>query len=378
MLKTKVLVVGGGPSGSTAARFLSENSIDTILVERDFSYVKPCGGGIPSSALHELKIPEDVVKKRISKILIVSPKGQQVDVKLHDGYLAITERGNLDNRLRDLAKERGTRLIEAEFLRFEKIDKQIISIIKKKDSLEDIKIISDYVIASDGITFKTGSSLKLNKNDSIFTLSTHIKPAEGSFDHAEFWFSSQHASNFYSWVFPSKDFLSIGTGSKDAKALTNLLDKFIKRRFNTNLDSIRINCTTNKLRAFKIPEWKKNLFRYGNILFIGDAATTVMPVTYEGIYYGMKSGEFAATAIIENKPSLYKKLWDDRFKNRFLFMSKIKNYLFKDDENIERFVSIHKHPESQELAMRLWLRKETGMHALKSYIHIFKKLFFTF
>jgi len=41
MLITNVLVIGGGPAGSIAARFLAAHNIDTILIERDLSYIKP-------------------------------------------------------------------------------------------------------------------------------------------------------------------------------------------------------------------------------------------------------------------------------------------------------------------------------------------------
>jgi geranylgeranyl reductase len=374
MIRTDVLIIGGGPAGSTAARFLSQNSVDTILAERDLSYVKPCGGGIPSSAFNELKIPEDVVKKKINKVLIVSPKGQRVNVKLEGGYLAITERGYFDNRLRSLSEKEGAKCIEAEFLRFETIDRQIISILKKKDTSEEVKVKSDYVIASDGITFRTGSCLNICRKESVFTISTHLKSFEDSVsDAVEFWFGSYHATNFYSWVFPSNGYTSIGTGSKDPKELTHLLDRFINRRFLSSLKILNEENSISRLRAFKIPQWNKTLFNKGNILFVGDAASTVMPVTYEGIYYAMKSGEFAAIALTQRKPSLYKKLWNERFKSRFLFMSKIRNYLFKDDKNIERFVSIHQRPEAQELAMRLWLKKETGLSILKSYINILRR-----
>jgi len=54
-------------------------------------------------------------------------------------------------------------------------------------------------------------------------------------------------------------------------------------------------------RIFPIPAWKNKSFGSGKIFFLGDAAGMVMPVTYEGIYYAMKSGQFAATAIIERK-----------------------------------------------------------------------------
>src|SRR5208337_4105816 len=104
MIRTNVLIIGGGPAGATAARMLAGNKIETTLVERDLAYVKPCGGGIPSSAFEELDIPENIVKKKINKISIISPSNKRLDVELTGGYLCITERGKFDGLLRDLAK----------------------------------------------------------------------------------------------------------------------------------------------------------------------------------------------------------------------------------------------------------------------------------
>lgn len=372
MLRTNVLVIGGGPAGSTAARLLASHNIETILIERDISYIKPCGGGIPYAAFHELDIPLNTITKEINKIAVVSPKGERIEANLKGGHLCLVKRGDFDNTLRTIAAASGARLLEAEFIRFEKLGKNIISAIRQRNTKEEIKIKSDYVIASDGITSRSASSLGIQKNNSIYTISMHMpstehpmSPAIHTPDACEFWFGSDHASNFYSWVFPFHTYLSVGTGATDPKKLSAMLDRFMIRRFNTPLKNI-----AEKKRAFRLPLWNKGIFNIKNILFAGDSAGMVMPVTYEGIYYAMKAGEFAAQAIIQRRPSVYKRLWDKRFKSRFVLMSKIKNYLFKNNENIEKFVALHKTPEVQEIAMRLWLSKETGASILISYIKI--------
>ncbi len=375
MFRTNVLVIGGGPAGSIASRFLASNGIDTILIDRDFSYVKPCGGGIPYAAFCELDIPLTTVKKEIRKIIVVSPRGERVEVGLRGGHLCIVKRGEFDKTLRKIASDKGATLLEAEFIGFESTGKKIVSIIQKKENKEQIKIISDYVIASDGVTAKTVSTLGIRKNPSTFTISTHIKndliSTNGGDDACEFWFGSKHASNFYSWVFPSSEYLSVGTGSSEPRKLLSLLDNFLTMRFNSDLKGLR-----EKTRAFKIPLWTNKIFNVSNILFTGDSAGMVMPVTYEGIYYAMKSAEFASRAILQHKPSAYKKLWSSRFNSRFILMNKIKNYIFKNDENIEKFVLLHKRLDVQEIAMRLWLTKETGASSLISYLkmltHILK------
>jgi len=56
---------------------LASEGVDTVLVERDFSYVKPCGGGISSGAFREFALPENIIRKTIDKVLIVSPEGRK-------------------------------------------------------------------------------------------------------------------------------------------------------------------------------------------------------------------------------------------------------------------------------------------------------------
>ena len=59
----------------------------------------------------------------------------------------------------------------------------------------------------------------------------------------------------------------------------------------------------------------------------------VMPTTYEGIYYAMKSGQFAAAAVIEGRPDNYGRLFEERFKYKFLIMSVFRKLFFQTDRH---------------------------------------------
>ena len=373
IVRTDVLVIGGGPAGATAARFLAEAGIETILVERDFSYVKPCGGGIPSGGFREFALPESIIKKKVGKIIIVSPESRRIELSLTGGHICITERGALDSTLRGLASEKGVALIEGEFINCEQGMATSISSVRKKVDGETINVRSNYIIASDGVTFSVGRKCGLQRHQLLYTISAQIHPF--SIDACEFWFGTGHASNFYSWIFPSDGCASIGTGSKNPRELHGLLSNFLDRRFDGQIESFRANNVIERPRVFPIPTWRGNPFTSGNILFLGDAAGMVMPVTYEGIYYAMKSGQFAAMAIMEKKPENYRKLWEDRFKNRFSIMNRFKDHFFKSDESIEKWVAIHRSTTVQELAMRLWLQKESGSRHLFSYLKAFGSFF---
>ncbi|MDX9715024.1 MAG: NAD(P)/FAD-dependent oxidoreductase [Dissulfurispiraceae bacterium] len=373
-IRTQALVIGGGPAGAAAARRLAEHSISTLLLERDLTYTKPCGGAIPSSAIVELGIPDSVIRNHVTKIKVFSPKGESVSIDLEGGTFCITERHELDSTLRKTAADKGASIIEAEFLRFESRGKQIISVARKRATGEEFRITSDYVIACDGITFRAASSAGLQKPEFVYTISAYLKPDDYSADTCEFWFGNEHSMLSYSWIFPASDFLSVGTGNEDPKLLTNTINGFMERRFNMDIDSIRNERFISKMRAFRIPLWSKPVYNLDNLLFAGDAGYTVMPVSYEGIYYSMRSGQLAADAVAAGNPGQYKKEWNKAYRARFIMMSMIRKHLLSKTDNIEKWILLHQRKEVQELAMRLWLRKEASRRSLLSYIGLFRHI----
>lgn len=359
-LTVQVLVIGGGPAGSVAARSFAQHGIDTILIERNLAFRKPCGGGIPSPAFEELSLPEETIRKRVDRMRIVSPKGYVLDIPLKGGFIAIVDRQEFDSALRQGARRAGVRVIEGEFIGFKEIGRQITSEVIIDG--EKVSIRSDYVIASDGVNSRTRISAGLGPVPSFITVSEKI---DGNTDCCEFWLGSDHAPHLYSWVFPSAIGLSVGTGvigEGNAKAIMN---RFLqKRQLNNN----------NQIRGYKIPLWKGDTFNKGNILFAGDAAGQVMPLSFEGIYYAMKSGELAATAIIKRKVGDYKRLWKGLFYKRFLLMRLLWEYFLKSDERAEKLVELLKRPELQEASMRLWLSKDLSQKSLLSYIKHFRQI----
>ncbi|MEI6045356.1 MAG: FAD-dependent monooxygenase, partial [Chloroflexota bacterium] len=63
--RAKVLVVGGGPGGATAGKFLAESGLETVVVERSFSKPKPCGGAVPPLVMSEFGVPPEIIDCRM-------------------------------------------------------------------------------------------------------------------------------------------------------------------------------------------------------------------------------------------------------------------------------------------------------------------------
>lgn len=359
-LKTKVIIVGGGPAGAIAARSLAEYGVDVMVLERNLSFKKPCGGGISLGALEELRIPETVIGKEVKCIRIVSPKGEKLDIKLGQGSLAIVDRGKFDSTLRFEAEKRGAEVVEGNFtgLVSGKKEYQLMANVRG----EKAEIHAEYIIAADGVNSRVRSALGIKPNEYFITASEKIRGVKTKF--CEFWFGSYHAHGSYSWIFPAKEGVSAGTASTEPGKTNTFLKRFKDKR-GISQQGIK--------SIYKIPIWKGDLYDKDNIIFAGDSAGQVMPLTYEGIYYAMKAGESAARAIIEGKASNYKKIWEASYLKRFYLMDKLRKIFYKNDISAEKFVALHRHPEVQEVSIRLWLKKDSSNEDIQRYIKIFWK-----
>jgi geranylgeranyl reductase len=359
-ISVKILVIGGGPAGSTAARILAEHGGDVLLIEKDLAFVKPCGGGLSISAFDELGIPKAMVSKEVKCIRLISPKGKEVGIDLKGSNLAIVRRNEFDQALRNRAEQSGARVMQGEFLH---ITPGTTHEIEAKVNGTQATILSQYVIAADGINSRVRTSLGIKPSPAFFTASEHI---QGKYtDVCTFWFSSSLAPRVYSWMFPAEDGISMGTGCLAPGEINVLMNRF-REKTGITADGNR--------KLYRIPIWKGDLYNTRNVLFAGDAAGQVLPLTYEGIYYAMKAGEFAAQSILEGRVRNYQQRWKDRFQKRFILMGKLRDYFLRDDDAAERLVSLHQRPEIQEASLGLWIRKERSNKGLLKYMRLFGKV----
>jgi len=107
-----VAVVGAGPAGSTAAKFLSERGIRTLLLDKaSFPRDKPCGGGLQMRVLHRFKYLEehDLIDSYSTAIHIYSASMKNhLDFQQTKPLEAMIQRKNFDGGLVNLATQNGT------------------------------------------------------------------------------------------------------------------------------------------------------------------------------------------------------------------------------------------------------------------------------
>src|ERR1700733_4417975 len=114
-----VVVVGGGPSGATAAHDLARLGRSVLLLDRA-GRIKPCGGAIPPRLIRDFEIPDHLLVARVNSARMVSPSDKQVDMPIDGGFVGMVDRDVFDEWLRERAAQAGAKRRTGLFKRFER------------------------------------------------------------------------------------------------------------------------------------------------------------------------------------------------------------------------------------------------------------------
>lgn len=355
--ETNSLIIGGGPAGSTLARRLSENSIENILVEKNRSYDKPCGGAVKSIVFDEFNIPKSIESQRITAFTLFS-KDYEASINLEKTPISIVLRKEFDEKNRLLAQEAGSIIKEGRYLDSKQYESYIISTILLKDNIK-INIKSKYLIGADGVRSTVRKRVFHSYQNALLTNYTLFKTT--NLDDCKFYFRKEFSPTEYTWVFPHADKISVGSALKSGNNAKTLFKEFIEKNKDYN---------NEKINGFYIPIWKTDDMFYKNRVFLlGDAAGQVLPFTYEGIYYVMKSANILSDAIIKNKPEEYKIEWEKAYKKRFQFFQKLQKIFLSCNFMNNIMLKFFQREKLQKSALKYW----EGKASLPSINHMFYK-----
>lgn len=332
-MKYNVTIVGAGPAGSTAAKFLSEQGYKVILIDKDkFPRDKPCGGGIPIKVLNRFNYVKNdrFIESYSYGGFAFSPSLKFKLESLKDTPIIATSlRKKFDYELVKIAKDSGAIFKDGNAVTNVKITNEKATVFLKDGRSIDSEIVIGAGGVWDIIAKKTGlrkkdydtgicilQEFKVNKE----IVDKYFKKERICYLHARF-----KNINGYGWIFPKKEHLNIGLGGAWTSKGGNINLKKYYKDYIAFLKKEKI--IPEKLKEVPIKGGALPIFplekTYSNrVILIGDAAGFINPITGEGIYYAMASGEIAANVISkaldkgrtdEAFLSLYEKIWKKDF-----------------------------------------------------------------
>jgi geranylgeranyl reductase len=361
------VVVGGGPAGATAAAELAARGLDVMLLDRA-GRIKPCGGAVPPQLLRDFEIPDHLLVAHATRACIVSPTLREVDMPIsRGGYVGMVDRDSFDEWLRQRAANRGAVREEGLFKSSrQEVDGTLTMQYQQKDG-EIREVRTRTMIGADGASSRVAKENipGADQLQCVYAYHEIVRvpdPARApAFDGArcDVHYRGTISPDFYGWVFPHGDKVSVGSGS--AHKGFSLRGSVARLRADTGL------AEAETLRREGAPIPLKPLARWDNgrnVVLAGDAAGVVAPASGEGIYYAMTGGRLAAEAVSEFLLSgnpralgIARKKFMKAHGRVFWVLGMMQRFWYRNDKRRERFVSMCRDRDVQELTWEAYLNK---------------------
>ena len=293
----RIAVLGGGPAGAFAAERLARAGLETRVFDEKLAWEKPCGGGLTYKAYRDYPflINNDTPKKIITDTFLAAPKAGEVKMAL-SRPLVIYSRLDLNRMLLDRAEEAGAQLEKTRVLDIERTGRGWL-LRTQHGSLE-----TDFCIVATGARNPLRNvGTQWTAADTMYALGYYVPSQQ---DHIDIQFLSNLEG--YIWVFPRCDHLSVGICGKGepAQALRARLERYMQEK---GIAFKGAAFYGHMLPALETPGWRSNRVAGDGWLAVGDAGGLVDPITGEGLYYAMRSGDLASQVALNESHSFAEK-----------------------------------------------------------------------
>ena len=312
-----VLVVGAGPAGASAAKYLHEAGHSVILIDGEkFPRDKVCGDFVGPVALDELErlgVSQRADFRRTnlitrSAVFLDGYKLTEQSFPENGGsrpYGRVIPREQLDKWIFECATQAGVKAFENCLLKHYRVS---ASGVRSECILAGLKtnFYTRAIIGADGsnsAVARIHHGEKSAASSKIVAVRAYYSGVKGPEDRADLFFTEKTFPGYY-WLFPvGSQSANLGVGM----VLETLPDskKQLRRMFNelvSNDPAFAQRITDGKMEG-KIVGWPLSTYNpqfpcFSNrLLLTGDAGGLINPLNGEGIQYALLSGRWAAEVL---------------------------------------------------------------------------------
>ena len=316
----EISIVGGGPAGALCGERLANAGFHVTIFDERLAWEKPCGGGLTHKAIeaYPFLLEANQPKKIVRTAELISSRGHRARFEMSKP-IVIYARKVLNGLLLDRAEAAGCRTVCSRVTGVDTSGEKVRFISGGEEQL------SDFVVLAGGARNSLlPETTALGASDLEITLGYFVPTEE---DIIKVKFLKQFEG--YLWSFPRADHLSVGIcgkmGQSSSQQLRRHLEDFVSEE--------KIPLKDAKFYSHVLPSPQAQTIRRRRIVgrnwaMAGDAAACVDPVTGEGLYYALRSGDLLAQALIENQPQAYPERLRGAFSEDLEFAATLARKLF--------------------------------------------------
>jgi flavin-dependent dehydrogenase len=311
----EIAIVGGGPSGAMCGEQLARAGHRVQIFDEHLAWEKPCGGGLTHKAVKcfPFLLENAYPKKLVHSVELISSNEQRATLEMTHP-IVIYSRRVLNGMLLDRAKAAGCQVQQSRVLAAE------VHTTKPRYCVEDEWRTADFLVLAAGARNRLVPETRALERDELEMTQGYFVPETADGIIVKF---LPHFEG-YIWSFPRCDHLSVGIcGSMASHTSTEL-----KEHLNSFVEKQRIPLQGAKFYSHVLPSPKEQTLSNRTVLgknwaLVGDAAAWVDPLTGEGLFYAMRSGELLGRSIAEGCPEKYTSRVKAAFSSELEFAARI-------------------------------------------------------